>query len=320
MINRTPSDVLKGKTPFEMLYIKPPPLQHLRVIGCLCYAHNQKHRGDKFDSRSWKCVFVGYPFEKNGCRLYDIESGTVFLFKDVIFLEDKFPYKTRYMEELGTTDLEFDSTPDILDHADEHVHVPPHLVETFDSISPNAEEEEVDVPEQIPTDEPLLDTSSTATDTSTMPPNSSSSDQIDVAPSPPVTDDIDQRENQAHMPMLTPSADMNEPIIEEFLGHGHRQKKKSTRLKDFVANTIHETSCYPLKDFMSCDNFSEHHRQYLTGITSNPIPQHYAQAMEDENFRQAMKYEIVALEANDTWTVEILPQGKKLLNINGCTL
>ena len=49
LINRTPTPLLKGKTPFELLYNRPPPLTHLRVFGSLCYAHNQHHRGDKFD-------------------------------------------------------------------------------------------------------------------------------------------------------------------------------------------------------------------------------------------------------------------------------
>nr|KYP43576.1 Retrovirus-related Pol polyprotein from transposon TNT 1-94 [Cajanus cajan] len=52
LINRTPTTVLHGKTPYNLLYGTPPSLNHLRVLGCLCYAHNQNHKGDKFASRS----------------------------------------------------------------------------------------------------------------------------------------------------------------------------------------------------------------------------------------------------------------------------
>lgn len=60
LINRTPSSVLKGKTPYHVLHDTEPAYTHLRTFGCLCYAHIKV--GDKFASRSRKCVFVGYPY------------------------------------------------------------------------------------------------------------------------------------------------------------------------------------------------------------------------------------------------------------------
>lgn len=52
LINRIPSSVLNGLTPYEKLYKKEPDYTHLKVFGSLCYAHNQGHKGDKFESRS----------------------------------------------------------------------------------------------------------------------------------------------------------------------------------------------------------------------------------------------------------------------------
>lgn len=66
LINRTPSSVLHGKTPFEILYGKSPSFEHLRVFSYLCYEHNQNEHGDKFSSRSKKCLFVGYSYGKRG--------------------------------------------------------------------------------------------------------------------------------------------------------------------------------------------------------------------------------------------------------------
>lgn len=70
LMNRTPSQLLDGKTPFEKLYGRVPSFKHLRVFGCLAYAHNINHRGDKFAARSRRCVFLGYPSGKrDGCFL-----------------------------------------------------------------------------------------------------------------------------------------------------------------------------------------------------------------------------------------------------------
>ena len=66
LINRTPSPILKQKTPFEILHGQPPTMTHLCVLGCLAYAHNKNTNGDKFASRSRKCILLGYPSGTKG--------------------------------------------------------------------------------------------------------------------------------------------------------------------------------------------------------------------------------------------------------------
>lgn len=54
--------------------------------------HNQKHGGDKFETRSHKSVVMGYPFAKKGWRVYNIDAGVISLSRDVVFIETEFAY------------------------------------------------------------------------------------------------------------------------------------------------------------------------------------------------------------------------------------
>jgi len=93
-MNRTPSRVLNGKTPYEALFHSTTSYDRIRVFGCLCYAYNLQRRKDKFGKRSKRCIFVGYPHGKKGSKVYDIETGEIFVSRDVIFHEDVSPLAT----------------------------------------------------------------------------------------------------------------------------------------------------------------------------------------------------------------------------------
>lgn len=92
IINRLPSLVLDWKSPFKILYRKQPDFERLRPFGCLAYATNTSPQKDKFSSRAHKSVFLGYVTGQKGYRLYDLKSHTMFISRDVIFLEDQFPF------------------------------------------------------------------------------------------------------------------------------------------------------------------------------------------------------------------------------------
>jgi len=95
LINRTPSPVLKGKTPYEVLFGKQPSYDMLRTFGCLCYAHIRPRDKDKFASRSRKCIFIGYPHGKKAWRVYDLTTGKIFASRDVRFQEDVYPFSSK---------------------------------------------------------------------------------------------------------------------------------------------------------------------------------------------------------------------------------
>jgi hypothetical protein len=87
--NRSPTKGLpEGKTPFEMWHGHPPDLRNIRVFGCVAYNNVPKvKRTQKMDSESRRCIFIGYAGGHNQWRLYDVESKTITVGRDVIFDE-----------------------------------------------------------------------------------------------------------------------------------------------------------------------------------------------------------------------------------------
>lgn len=91
--------MLRGKAPYEILFGQTLSYKNIRVFGFLAYAHNQRCGGDKFANRRMKYVFVGYLYKKKGWNLHDMDSGEFFVSKDVVFMENEFPYLNK-----GTSD------------------------------------------------------------------------------------------------------------------------------------------------------------------------------------------------------------------------
>ena len=93
LINRTPNLLLRQRTPYELLYKRPPIYHHLRVFGCLCYAtHIQTIH--KFDQHAKKCLFLRYPSGQKAYKVWDLDAKKMISRKDKFFYEFIFPYST----------------------------------------------------------------------------------------------------------------------------------------------------------------------------------------------------------------------------------
>ena len=87
--NRSPTTAVNGMTPFEALTGEKPRVNGLRVFGCLTYAHVPKDERRKFESKSKRCILLGYGSETKAYRLYDVKRQRVIHSRDVIFDESK---------------------------------------------------------------------------------------------------------------------------------------------------------------------------------------------------------------------------------------
>ncbi|GJW27123.1 retrotransposon protein, putative, ty1-copia subclass [Tanacetum coccineum] len=76
------------RTPYKIWHEKAPKLSYLRVWGCEALV--KRDTPDKLDSRSIKCIFVGYPKETMGYYFYYPLENKIFVSRNTEFFENSF--------------------------------------------------------------------------------------------------------------------------------------------------------------------------------------------------------------------------------------
>ena len=87
-IKMMPSSVLNWATPYHKLFPNNPlfPIDP-KVFGCTCFVQDVSPQVSKLDSKSLKCIFVGYSCVQKGYRCYCPTLRRYFVYKDVAFFE-----------------------------------------------------------------------------------------------------------------------------------------------------------------------------------------------------------------------------------------
>lgn len=246
LLNRTPSPLLNGCTPYEILF-QPPNFNDLKVFGCLCYDNVMPKSTDKFTPYSLKGVFVGYPFAKIGFKVLDLQTRQIVIARDVAFFETIFPFANIETPPLSKL------FPDSLDYDPLYTEITPDI---GPAVMPNES-------------------------------NTSCSDST-ITPS-----------------MLSNSHDSTRPSC---------ARKLPSRFTDYTGIPTHLCNSIQLQNCSTNSGTSLH--SYAAALPFDPTdmsfvastikisePSTYKQAIKSPVWCESMNVELVALEANGTWSV-----------------
>ncbi|CAL2271707.1 unnamed protein product [Prunus armeniaca] len=93
------------------------------------------------------------------------------------------------------------------------------------------------------------------------------------------------------------------------------QQKNRGKPPNCYSPDIGKTSKYPIANHVSTEKPSEPLKAFVHQLSAIHIPTKVSEALKDPKWIQAIKEEMKALEKNQTWTLETIPQGKKTI---GC--
>ncbi|KAL9228263.1 hypothetical protein vseg_003863 [Gypsophila vaccaria] len=283
LINRTPTHVLNGQTPYELLYGERPILDSIRVFGSLCYVHNKERPKDKFGEKGRRCVFIGYPSTKKGWRVYDLKTGDVFDSRDVIFYEHVFPF----------SDIRKEGT-----NCELVCHENQRQTGAFSDQAEFFSQEVESDKEEIPTETRIEEIQHEA--------------QVEQGhfDSDNVTENVNNSEG--FVPMGRGARERFEPAWKkDYLCKSTRVIDPPTALPSAQSSSKQRGTRYPLSNYVTYNCFSTNHKCFLSKIDAVVEPQKYSEAACIPEWRAAMLKEYQALENNGTWSVVNLPKGKR---------
>eukprot|EP00253_Pinus_taeda_P025809 PITA_25809 len=102
LLNRSPTQAVKGKTPEEVWSGCKPKISHLKVFGSIAYVWILAAKRSKLDSKSQKLMMTGYSDHHKAYRLIDIDTGRLSFSGDVVFDEDKGFFQSSSSEQCST--------------------------------------------------------------------------------------------------------------------------------------------------------------------------------------------------------------------------
>jgi hypothetical protein len=86
-------------TPEEVFTGKKPPVEHLRIFGCITFSHVPKEKRTKMEPTAEKGLLVGYNETSKAYRLHIPALRRVVVQRDVKFEEERTCKRSQELEE-----------------------------------------------------------------------------------------------------------------------------------------------------------------------------------------------------------------------------
>jgi hypothetical protein len=141
ILNRTPTEALGWKSPYEVVFGNKPDLSHFHSYGCKAFVLNKKiPRAEKLQSRAFIGYLVGID-SRNIYRIWLPRQNKIVRTRDVVFQEDEF-YKADTREEVDDEVIHVIEIPDSQprledsdDESDDEEATPSDEEEIFNNIA-----------------------------------------------------------------------------------------------------------------------------------------------------------------------------------------
>ena len=291
--NRTPIHSLQWRTPHEAWNTGHiPDVSYFQVFRCKAYMHVPADKRHKLDAKAIEVTFVGYESGSKGYQLWDKNTHSVHLSRDVTFDKSSFPARSTETSSVPTSQTVL---PFYLVYPVPNPPAMPQPRVTSPALTEGSEDDiedmllpKVERPQTPPIQGPTLPTTPKK---ELKPPTS-----------------LLHCQSAVHTQQL--------PLTPELRMPGGMQQQ----LRE-VDVAPHRSTCarVPNPQYFNADNVAQMggrlgHAELLAAAYVGRDPASYAEAMRSTNvdsWEEACQYEIDALNKNKTWELVDLPAGQK---------
>jgi len=295
--NRTPTRAVNWRTPHETWNAGHiPDVSYFRIFGCKAYMHVPADKRRKLDSKSIATTFIGYEPGSKGYRLWDKNTRSVHLSRDVTFDESSFP-------SLGDEPHPAPSPTTIPAIAVPNPVAKPSKRDTSPAAQSESSEDEVN--DILDHPDHLRSVTPPARET---PPPVTPEQRRSVPTSPPPRPSATRINRRSYSP-------------EPQLPGGFEERAQRVQLLREMDNAPRRSARIPVPNprYYNPDNVAQSnrrlgHAELLAAAYVGRDPASYAEAMRSNDARdwtEACQYEMDALSKNKTWELVDLPPNRK---------